>query len=492
MIHKIKNYQPVPAAENQYSIPFMEKNRTLVLREDQDEILVGVEKRDPDLEDILIRYHQGAEKNVKFVLIESRDLSLLLARLVSDQGLSKGTLEEDQRSLSLDHLAGDAPVINLVNSIIMEGIEQGASDIHLEKFRNRLVVRYRVDGILHVGRELEPSVFSYISSRIKIMAHLNIMETRLPQDGRITVQLGSDEADLRVSIVPLTGEGESIVLRILHRTMAPMGVDQLGYSESHLRELLELAEKSHGLVLVTGPTGCGKSTTLNSLLRHIYTPGKKFISIEDPVEYVVDGIDQIQTNDEIGLSFSSILRRVLRQDPNVIMIGEIRDRETADLAIRSALTGHLVFSTLHTNDALSAVPRLMNMGVEPYLLASVLKGITAQRLVRKVCPVCGKKRELTEREREIFKSAGMAAPDRLSEGIGCPQCDNSGYSGRTLINEIISVTEEWEDLISRGDGRDALRRNAREKGIESLLADGLTKAAAGITTLLEVERVVKS
>jgi type II secretory ATPase GspE/PulE/Tfp pilus assembly ATPase PilB-like protein len=320
------------------------------------------------------------------------------------------------------------------------------------------------------------------------MANLNILERRRPQDGRITVTIEDKPVDLRVSVVPTT-EGESIVLRILGRKAAAASLAELGFGDEQTELLRRLLSLPHGLILVTGPTGSGKTTTLNTMLSEIVSESTKIITIEDPVEFIVPGVNQIQINDQIGLGFDTLLRRVLRQDPNVILIGEIRDSATAEIALRSALTGHLVLSTLHTNDSASVIPRLVNMGVEPYLIASVLKGAAAQRLVRKICPRCKEAYKAEAEERRILEHARFDE-DTLYRGSGCEYCDHTGFSGRTLITELFVTDPGLEELIMRRENITALTAYLKERGMRTLLRDGLEKAAAGITTFGEVEHEV--
>ena len=338
---------------------------------------------DAALLESLRQFHHG---QVSFSWIDRGELTGYLGSLLARDGSASGHAPASGENLALDKLANDAPVINLVNSIISEAIRREASDIHIEGFTERMVVRYRLDGILQTVRELERERFPAVATRIKIMANLNIMERRRPQDGRITVHLGDDRVDMRVSAIPIAG-GESFVLRLFAGKRAPLALEQLGLDPAGLEELMGMAGRPNGLILINGPTGSGKTTTLNALLERIRSDAKKIITIEDPIEYVIDGVAQIQTNERIGLGFDTLLRRVLRQDPNIIMVGEIRDTQTAELAVRAALTGHLVLSTLHTRDAVSVIPRLKNMQIEPYLIAAVLRGSVAQRLVRRLCPV---------------------------------------------------------------------------------------------------------
>ena len=402
-------------------------------------------------------------------------------------GAAADTDPHDDRLL-LDKLANDAPVINLVNSICIEGIHSHASDIHIEAGGDEVRVRYRIDGVLRTIRTIENSRFQGISSRIKIMANLNILERRQPQDGRITVSVGEERIDLRVSIIPVTG-GESIVLRILGKKTAAASIAGLGFTPSQLALLRRLLAFPHGLILITGPTGSGKTTTLNAMLSEIVSDAVKVITIEDPVEFLVDGVNQIQTNEQIGLSFDVLLRRVLRQDPNVIMIGEIRDSATAEIALRAALTWHLVLSTLHTNDTASVVPRLINMGIEPYLIASVLRGAAAQRLVRRICPRCRVAYQSGGEEQRLLTIAGIHA-ETLYRGEGCEDCGGSGFLGRTVIAELFAVDPGLEELILARESIAGLTAYLRSGGMKTLLQAGLTKAAEGETTIGEIKREI--
>jgi type II secretory ATPase GspE/PulE/Tfp pilus assembly ATPase PilB-like protein len=393
-----------------------------------------------------------------------------------------------KEKLLLDKIANNAPVINFVNSTIIEGIRKRASDIHIEAFTDTVKVRYRIDGVLQTVNQISPSMFPAVSSRIKIMSNLNIMERRLPQDGRISVHLGEDTQDIRVSIVP-TARGESIVLRLLNRKNALIGLDKLGLRDESLPDIRKILKTPFGLILATGPTGSGKTTTLNSMLREMDSESQKIITVEDPIEYVIDGIDQIQTNEAVGLTFTSILKRILRQDPNIIMVGEIRDLETANLGIRAALTGHLVLSTLHTNDAVSVIDRLVDMGDEPFMIAAVLKTSMAQRLVRKLCPHCREKRKPGSAEKELFRETG-SIPEYIYEAVGCDKCDGTGYHGRTLIHEYFSWDEEIERLIVAGAKHSEIKAYLNKTGMVTLFTDGLIKIKEGLTTLTELETVM--
>ncbi len=391
----------------------------------------------------------------------------------------------------LRDMASEGPVIRLVNLIITRAIERRASDIHLEPFEENFRVRYRIDGVLHDVESPPKRLQAAIISRIKIMAKLNIAERRLPQDGRIMLRVKGKEIDFRVSTVP-TIHGESIVLRILDKSSIVLDVAKLGFSRDMLRTFTELVQAPHGIILVTGPTGSGKTTTLYCALEKINSPDLKIITVEDPVEYQLKGINQIQVKPAINLTFANALRSIVRQDPDVILIGEIRDSETAEIAIHSALTGHLVLSTLHTNDAPSAITRLINMGMEDYLLSSTIIGILAQRLVRAACPHC---RFLCTPEPAILhemKMDGVTLEEgKIFEVKGCPQCGNTGYWGRVGIFELLKVTEDIQKLIMEKKDANVIKERARKDGMHTLREDGWLKVKEGITTVSEVIRVTQ-
>jgi len=399
-------------------------------------------------------------------------------------------LTDDEEDVNhLRDLASEAPVIRLVNMLINRAVEQRASDIHIEPFENELKVRYRIDGVLHEVETPARRLQAAIVSRIKIMAKLNIAERRLPQDGRIKLRLLGKEIDLRVSTLP-TLYGESVVLRILDRSSIIVNLDSLGFPEETLAQFSRLITKPYGMVLVTGPTGSGKTTTLYGALDKINSPDKKIITIEDPVEYQLLGVNQIHVKPQIGLTFANGLRSIVRQDPDVIMVGEIRDFETAEIAIQAALTGHLVFSTLHTNDAAGAVSRLLEMGVEDYLLASSLLGVLAQRLVRTVCQKC---REPAEMAAEVMSeiTGGNGEVVQAMWGRGCEECAHTGYRGRQGIFELLLVNDPVRQLILKRASADAIKDAAVELGMTSLRDDGWRKVRLGITTVSEVVRVTQ-
>ena len=396
--------------------------------------------------------------------------------------------EEDLEHLK--DLASEAPVIKMVNLIMQRAIETRASDIHIEPFEETLKVRLRVDGVL---KEIDaPSVKSTaaVISRIKIMAKLNIAERRLPQDGRIKVQMLGKELDLRVSTIP-TMYGESLVIRLLDKENTVLDFAALGFSGKHLEQFVGVLSQPHGIILITGPTGSGKSTTLYAALKQLNTSERKIITVEDPVEYQMEGVNQIQAKPQIGLTFASALRSIVRQDPDVIMIGEMRDLETARIAVQSALTGHLVLSTLHTNNAAGGVTRLLEMGLEEYLLTSTVNGILAQRLVRKLCPAC--KQRYTP-SADIIDSMGLRryAPEGdivLYKPVGCASCGDLGYRGRLAIIEFLLMTDPLRKLIMAHEEAGAIQKLAIEEGMSTMYENGLVKALQGITTLEEVLRV---
>jgi len=396
--------------------------------------------------------------------------------------------EEDLEHLK--DLASEAPVIKMVNLIMQRAIESRASDIHIEPFEQSLKVRLRVDGVL---KDIDaPSVKSTaaVISRIKIMAKLNIAERRLPQDGRIKVQMLGKELDLRVSTIP-TMYGESVVIRLLDKETTVLDFAALGFSGKHLQQFVEVLSQPHGIILITGPTGSGKSTTMYAALKQLNTSERKIITVEDPVEYQMEGVNQIQAKPQIGLTFASALRSIVRQDPDVIMIGEMRDLETARIAVQSALTGHLVLSTLHTNDAAGGVTRLLDMGLEEYLLTSTVNGILAQRLVRKLCPDC--KQAYTPSpdivEGMKLRRFAPAGDIVLYKPVGCPSCGGLGYRGRLAIIEFLQMTDPLRKLIMAHEEAGAIEKLAIEEGMTTMYENGLVKALQGITTIEEVLRV---
>jgi general secretion pathway protein E len=418
----------------------------------------------------------GGEENSEGKLIET---------------LGEGFATDDENIEHLRDLASEAPVIRMVNLIISRAVESRASDIHIEPFERDLRLRYRIDGVLHNVDAPPNQMRAAIISRIKLMAKLNIAERRLPQDGRIKLKVLGREIDLRISTLP-TMYGESVVMRILDKSNTSlMDLRLIGFPEDLYAKVCEMTSKPHGIFLVTGPTGSGKTTTLYSAMKRINIPDRKIITIEDPVEYQMDGVNQIHVNPQIGLTFATGLRHIVRQDPDVIMIGEIRDLETAEIAIRSALTGHLVFSTLHTNDAPSAVTRLIDMGVEDYLLASSLIGVLAQRLVRVNCENCKRPERVPT---VMLRDNGFPVGTDfgvIQRGSGCDRCAHTGFESRIGIFELLDVDERMRSLIVTNPDANVLRDSALQSGMRTLRDDGWTKVLAGVTTPDEVLRVTQ-
>ncbi|OUO92685.1 GspE/PulE family protein [Cloacibacillus sp. An23] len=396
----------------------------------------------------------------------------------ADGGARDAALEKPG---SIEAEAGSAPVARLVNSLLEQAARERASDIHIEPLEDGTRVRFRIDGRLSHGADIPPALHPALAARVKILAGMDISEKRRPQDGRILFRSAGNCIDVRVSSLPSIF-GEKIVMRLLRRGGGAAGLEDLGFGERERRALREAISSPNGIVLLTGPTGSGKSTTLYSLLSMLNEPSKNIVTIEDPVEYTIKGVTQMQINEKIGLTFGGALRSILRQDPDVIMIGEIRDSETAHLAVRAALTGHLVLSTLHTNDAPSSVGRLVDMGVPPFLLASSLRAVAAQRLVRKLCPSCRKRADARGAAAELGLSAVGAW---VYEPAGCPECRFTGYSGRTVVAEIMPVGSGLRRMIYDGASSDELRREARRFGMETLREAALRKTLAGETSLEE-------
>lgn len=381
----------------------------------------------------------------------------------------------------------DSPVVRLVNQIIENAIAQRASDIHIDPQELDVRVRYRVDGVLRTERFLPKSMQNVIIARIKIMGNLNITESRVPQDGRIKMNINFKPVDIRLSTLPSV-YGEKVVMRVLDLTNTLDQLDRLGFTDENMNVFEQMINRPNGIVLITGPTGSGKSSTLYAALNRLNAEEVNIITIEDPVEYQLEGINQIQVNDQVGMTFASGLRAILRQDPDIIMVGEIRDLETAQIAIRASLTGHLVLSTLHTNSSIAALTRLIDMGIEPFLIASSLTGIVAQRLVRRICRDCVTKVAPTEREKEIFQQSGIEI-DEVYRGEGCASCGGTGYRGRIAIHEVLPVDEDIRSLVMKSASASEIRSYARKSGMKFLIDDGLQKVKQGLTTTEEVLRV---
>jgi type IV pilus assembly protein PilB len=412
-----------------------------------------------------------------------------LDELISDMSEVEVVHDEQDDSEDLEKMAGQSPVIKFVNFVISNAVREGASDIHIEPKEKMMKTRYRIDGVLFETMQSPLKMHPAIVSRIKIMSNLDISERRLPQDGKIKVNVGGRAIDLRVSTLP-TNYGEKVVIRVLDSRSILRGLDQLGMEADLTDSFKQQISLPHGIMLVTGPTGSGKSTTLYSALRQMDGEKLNISTVEDPIEYELDFCNQVQANEKIGLDFASALRSLLRQDPDVIMIGEIRDNETARIAVQAALTGHLVLSTLHTNDAASSITRLVNIGIDPYLIAASLNAVLAQRLVRKVCDKCREPYEISDHIRKYLSKAGVE-PQQLYHGTGCDSCRGSGYAGRVGIYEFLEVDEQFRDMINRDSSVSNMRRVFHKSGRRSLFDDGIYKVNQGLTTIEEVLRVTE-
>lgn len=495
------DFPKTPVLEDRLSEKFLREAQFIPLEDRDDGIAIAFANPLDSYTMDAIRFAVG--KPVIPYIAYPAELEAAYLRLYGENRADLGRLTQAARERSdeglrddLDRLrdsASEAPVIKLVNQLIHRAVEAHASDIHIEPMENELRVRYRIDGVLQQIESPPQQLASAIISRIKVMTKLNIAERRLPQDGRIGLAVRGKDIDFRVSTVP-TSHGESVVLRILDRAHIALDFAALGFDEETIRGLRALLEQPHGILLVTGPTGSGKTTTLYAALLELNTVEKKILTIEDPVEYHLNGINQVQVKPQIGLSFANALRSFLRQDPDIMMIGEIRDLETAQIAVQAALTGHLILSTLHTNDAASAVTRLLDMGVEDYLLTSTLIGVLAQRLVRTLCRHC---REPYEPIPELRVRLGLdalmtEAPALLYRAKGCDQCGHTGYHGRTSILEILPLSDSLRQAVLKSADATRLDQLARETGMQSMRTYALKKALAGITTLEEVMRATGS
>ncbi len=404
--------------------------------------------------------------------------------------LEEISLEEDKTkeavNLSqLQHDAEDAPIVKLVNSFIGEAINRRASDIHLEPYESDLRIRYRIDGVLYEVASPPKNLQAALVSRLKILSQLNIAERRLPQDGRFRMHIKDKSIDIRLSTLP-TIFGEKVVMRILDKGNLALDMKDLGMEEKMLVDFEKAIESPYGMIVVTGPTGSGKTTTLYSALNRVNSPGKNIITVEDPVEYRIHGINQVQVQPKIGLTFAAGLRSILRQDPDIVMVGEIRDLETAEIAIRAALTGHLVFSTLHTNDAVGSLARLVDMGIEPFMVASSVNLVTAQRLVRRICPDCKKAYEPPQELEKVVKGKPFLKDVTFYKGMGCKNCNNTGYRGRIGVHEVLLITEKIKEMIINRSRPDEIEKEARGQGFLTLSECGLVKMAKGLTTIEEI------
>ncbi len=469
------------------------KYNAVPLQEDGDVVMIAIcDPGNYDAQDA-VRYKLH-DKSVDFVVVTTGDVKRLMEKLYpltfDPNATNTGDdLVSQRKEMEVDTSEeGDAPVIRLVSLILMDACKMKASDIHLEPMEKHFRVRFRIDGALREMDEPPKRLQSAIISRVKLMANMDLSERRIPQDGRIQIKMAERELDLRVSTVP-TNFGESSVMRILDKQNLALGLPQLGFLSDDQAKFERLIGLPDGVILVTGPTGSGKTTTLYACLGQINRPDKKLITFEDPVEYQMSGINQVQVNRAVGLDFSAALRSILRQAPNIVMIGEIRDHETAEIAMEAALTGHLVFSTLHTNDAPSAVTRLTDIGIKPFLVASALRAAMAQRLVRAICEKCRQEHIPTDRERKMLGTMAKNVESmKMFKGEGCPVCNKTGYKGRKGLFEIFTVDDTVQRMIFDKVPTIALRSRVREMGMRTLREDGMLKVASGMTTLEEVLR----
>jgi len=485
--------------------PFCKEHQVLPLRIEDGRLLVGATRPDDVfiLDDVRRRLGVNA---LRMVVIARADITATLdffGQADADDldiddilsGIEEDDVElqeqsHDDPSIDLEKQAGESPVIRYVNYILQTAVKEGASDIHIEPGEGRLKVRFRIDGVLFEMMQPPKSMAAAIVSRLKIMADLDISERRLPQDGRIRANVQRRKLDLRLSTLP-TAYGEKCVLRILDNRSISVELDQLGFDENTLNIWKNQVDEPHGVVLVTGPTGSGKTTTLYASLRQMDKQRLNISTVEDPIEYHLDGITQTQMHEKIGMTFARALKALLRQDPDVVMVGEIRDLETAHIAVQAALTGHLVLSTLHTNDAPSTITRLVNIGVDPFLVGAGVNGVLAQRLVRKICEHCCEPAEFGEEMTEFLEMNGVD-PSAMRKGQGCDRCRNTGYAGRLGIYEMLTCDDELRDVIARNPNVAEFRRLCIERGMVTLRQDGLSKAAAGRTTVQEILRVTES
>jgi general secretion pathway protein E len=496
----VADFPAEPVLDGRINTRFLQHNRILPLAVTADDLVVAM--ADPLDRHAIRGMEMIAGKPVRICVAVPSDLEAAHARLYRGEGTGGEALAAEVEETAdesliddvnrLRDLASEAPVIRLVGQLIARAIESRASDIHLEPFQARLVVRYRIDGLLREIAPPPPALRNAIVSRIKIMAKLNIAERRLPQDGRIRLAIRGRDFDMRVSTVP-TLHGESIAIRILDRGTLVRDFRSLGFGDAAPDAFLRVLEQPQGILLVTGPTGSGKTTTLYTCLLHLHAVEKKLFTVEDPIEYQLEGVNQIQVKPQIGLGFAEVLRAVLRQDPDIVMVGEMRDRATAEIAIQAALTGHLVLSTLHTNNAASTITRLLDMGVEDYLLTSSLNGALGQRLARKLCAHCREPyRAMPELVRQLrLEAPADERPVMLYRPRGCDKCNGRGYFGRTAITELLVVSEAISRLVLQHAEAREIQRVAVSEGMRTMYEDGMLKALAGVTSVEEVLRVTR-
>ncbi len=478
-----KKYQIVPVSKVGTILTIATADPLNVFAIDDIRSLTGLEigtiiASQKDVQDVIDQHygedtHEAIEELMEDM--KSEDLEII----------QEGRVEEKVDSARLFKLVEEAPVVKLTNAILENGIKSRSSDILIEPMETSLRIRYRIDGVLKEVEALPKNMHESIVSRIKVMSELNIAERRLPQDGRFKLRINDNEVDFRISVLP-SSRGEKVALRVLDKSRAMLDIEKLGFEKDTLKIFRKCASRPHGMILVCGPTGSGKTTTLYSLLKFVHEPEKNLITVEDPVEYQIQGVNQVTVRSEVGLTFASSLRSILRQDPDVIMIGEIRDFETVDIAIKSALTGHLVLSTLHTTTTCGSVVRLVNMGVEPFLISSSLIAIVAQRLISELCPKC---KEVYKPNKALVDRLRIGADKSFYKAKGCSQCLNSGYSGRIGICEILTMTPSIKDMILKKARENEIKAAARKQGMRTLREDGILKVIHGVTSLEEILRV---
>ena len=455
----ISSFTDYEKVEGQYTDSFIKNNYCLKYSENE-ECVQLILVRGHEADDSLLSFIHPLKK-IKKIYVSESQFTEFIGNVLEEKKTNLTFKNDKAIDFNLETISNDAPIINIINAICIGAIKRKASDIHVQTQKDFIAVRYRIDGVLLTVKQLNLSIAQTLISRIKVMAGLNLMENRLPQDGRISVNYEGQIIDFRVSILPSV-KGYSLVLRLFNNKSYVYSLDELGFSDGNLKKIKSFIKIPYGLLLVTGPTGSGKTTTLHSMIKEMDLEHLKIVTIEDPVEREIDGVDQVQVNEEISLTFENVLRRILRQDPDVIMVGEIRDHETAELAVRAALTGHVILSTLHTNDSVSSITRLKNLGIEKYLISSVLRGCIAQRLVRKFCPEC--------------------------HGKGCVKCDKTGYSGRTVVSEVFEVDETVCEYINKGLTDAEILTKLKASGFKTLRNDAESKRKNKITDLKELER----
>lgn len=455
----ITSFSDYKKVSGQYTDSFIKGSRCVKFDETESEVFVIVSEGFKKNTKILDEVHSG--RKVELISVKDSDFAEFIGNCVDLTFDIKKKADRDVSGFRLEDINNDAPIVNTINAICLEAIRRQASDIHIQSEKEFVNVRMRIDGVLQNIRQLDKKIFDSLVSRIKVMSGLNVMENRLCQDGRMSVVAEGKKLDFRVSVVPAV-TGQNIVLRLFNAENEDLTLEELGFSKNNLKRINGSLNLPYGMILATGPTGSGKSTTLHAMLKEMDREHLKIVTIEDPVEKMIEGVEQIQVNSEIGLTFESVLRRILRQDPDVIMVGEIRDRETAELAVRSALTGHLILSTIHTNDSISVITRLKNLGIEPYLISSVLRLSIAQRLVRKICSHC--------------------------KGKGCEECSSTGYKGRTAVSEVFYVDDAVAQKIEKNATDAEIRKFVLTKDFVTMKTDALSKIKASVTTKKEILR----